>query len=101
MAKTLEGVVVFATYKSEDVFNWTDPASGKVKPLRSLKVLLPHGDGSVTKESLNMPDNYSLPPLKAGEVYGFPVIATVSRKKGTLSLTLRDDMRPFPAPPIQ
>lgn len=101
MAKTLEGIVVFATFQREDTYPWTNPADGKVKHLRSVKVLLPHGDGSVTKESLGMPDNYRLPPLTAGEVYGFPVIASVSRKKGTLSLNLREDMKPFPAPPVE
>lgn len=100
MTKTLEGMVVFATFERLGSFNWTDPATGQSKPLRSVKVLLPHGDGTVTRESLTLPDNYELPLLDAQQPYGFPCIATV-RKNGRLTLTLRKDMKPFPAPAIQ
>lgn len=101
MAKTLEGMVVFATFERLDSFNWTDPATGQSKPLRSVKVLLPHGDGTVTRESLTLPDKYDLPLLDAQQPYGFPCIATVSRKSGRISLSLRRDLKPFPAPSIE
>jgi hypothetical protein len=100
MAK-LSGVVLFAVFEREDTFNYVNPTDGKSKLLRSVKVLLPHGDGTVTRESLSIPDNYELPSLNAEQAYGFPCVATVSRKSGKLQFSLQRTLKPFPAPEMQ
>lgn len=100
MANTLQGIQLFSTFERNDEFLWTDPKTGQSKMLRSLKVLLAHGDGTVTRESISIPDNYELPKLEPEATYGFPCIVTVSRKSGRLNFTLRRDMKPFPAPEI-
>lgn len=98
MAKPLQGIVVFATYEKEDVFQYTDPKTNVTRPLRSLKVLLAHGDGTVTRESIGIPPEFNASSLEPQKVIGFPVIASVSKKSGKLSFTLAASMRPFPAP---
>lgn len=100
MARTLEGMVVCATFERMDTFNWNDPATGQVKPIRSAKVLLAHGDGTVTRESLTLPPNFDIPALEAGKAYAFPCVASVSKKTGKVNYTLRIDLKPFPAPTI-
>lgn len=99
MAK-IEGVVAFAKFEKADTFQWTDPANGQVKPIRSLKVLLEHGDGTRTRESLSLPAGMDAPNLQAGQVYGFPCTVTLNKKKQLLSWTLRVDLAPFPAPDL-
>lgn len=101
MPKTIEGVVVFAIHEKEDTFNYTNPTDGRSKLLRSVKVRLPHGDGTVTRESLSIPDNYELPKLDAEQVYGYPCVLSVSKKSGKPAFSLRHDMKPFPAPKME
>ena len=93
----LTGLVLFAKHEREDEFNYK-PVDGPAKLLRSVKVLLPHGDGTVTRESLSIPDNYELPKLSPETFYGYPCTATVSKKTGKTSFTLRRDLKPFTAP---
>lgn len=100
MAKTLEGMVVCATFERMDTFNWNDPTSGQMKPIRSAKVLLAHGDGTVTRESLTLPAGFDIPSLEVGKAYAFPCTASVSKKTGKVNYTLRTDLKPFPAPTI-
>ena len=101
MAKSIDGLVVFAEFEKQDSFLWQDPATGQSKPIRSLKVLMAHGDKTVTRESLTLPPNYELPALKPGEKYGFPVVVSINKKKQILSWNLRSDMAPFPAPRLE
>lgn len=102
MAKTLTGLVAFASFERDDVYNYTNPADGKSKLLRSLKVLLAHGDGTVTRESLSIPDNYPHSTnLTPGQAYGFPVVSSVSKKTNKQQYALRQDVKPFPAPQIE
>lgn len=96
--KTLAGAFVAGPFEKVDVFNWTDPATGQVKPLRSVKMLLPHGDGTVTRESLTIPPEMNLPQLQANEVYFFPCTVTINKKRQTISWTLIPDRPPFLAP---
>lgn len=100
MSTTLQGTMLFARKERNDEFAWTDPKTGQTKMLRSLKVLLSHGDGTVSRESISIPDNYELPKIDDGEMYVFPCIVTVSRKNGRLNYALRRDMKPFPVPAI-
>lgn len=100
MADHLEGVVLFAEYERFDTFNWTDPTTGTVKPINSLKVLLPQGDGTVTRESITLPPNYRAPSLTAGQAYGFPVTARLNKKRQQISWDARADLMPFPAPAV-
>lgn len=100
MAKTISGTVLFGTFKQLDTYNWTDPASGQVKPLNSFKVLVAHGDGTVSLESISFPPNYQAPRLKEGDAYGFPCSGRVSKKSGKLNWTARSDLMPFPAPQL-
>lgn len=99
--KTIDGLVLFARFEKADTFVWHDPATGQQKPIRSLKVLVANGDGTITRESLTLPANYEPPALKAGEMFGFPVLVTFSKKKQILNWNLRSDMTPFPAPQLQ
>lgn len=101
MAGTMEGTVVFGTYKTTETFNYTDPTNGQVKPLVSMKVLVAHGDGTVSLESLSVPPNYRAPELTSGRAYGFPCTPRVGRKDMKLRWTLRADFLPFPAPALQ
>ncbi len=101
MAKTLEGVFVSAIFEKVDVFNWQDPVSGQTKPIRSLKVLLAHGDGCVTRESITLPNGVEAPRLNVGEKYALPVTVSLNKKRQTLTYTLRTDFPPMPAPAIE
>jgi hypothetical protein len=100
MSKIL-GMLMAAQQERTDEFVWVDPKTGQAKTLRSIKVLLPHGDGTITRESISIPDNYELPALQPNLSYAFPVIVTVSRKSGRLNYTLRRDLKPFPAPQLE
>lgn len=97
MPKTMEGFVAFAIFEKEDTFNYV-PEKGPSKLLRSVKVRLPHGDGTITRESLSVPDNYELPRMEPEKTYGFPCVVSVSKKSGKLTLSLRHDLKPFDAP---
>lgn len=98
MSSPLQGPVLFARYEKLDTFNWTDPTTGTQKPIVSFKVLLAHGDGTVTRESITLPPGYSAPNLSAGEIYGFPVTARLNKKRQQISWDARQDLMPFPAP---
>lgn len=98
MTKTLEGVIVCAKLEKFDIFQWTDPANGQVKPIRSLKVLLAHGDGTVTRESISLSPSAADPQLTEGKIYAFPCTVSLNKKRQLLSWTLRADLVPFPAP---
>lgn len=96
MAK-YQGLVMFARFEKADTFNWTDPTTSQMKPIRSLKVLLPHKDGTVTRESLSLPPGMDTPRLQAGEVYGFPCSWTLNKKRQVVSWTLGSE----PLPPLE
>ena len=96
----LQGVIVCATVEKLDTFQWTDPANGQVKPIRSIKVLLAHGDGTVTRESISIPASMRDPHLEEGKVYALPCTVTLNKKRQQVSFTLRTDIPPFPAPQI-
>jgi hypothetical protein len=98
-ARELQGMIVCVVYEKDDSFEWVDPKSNQVKPLRSLKVRFPHGDGTVTRESIAVTHRFDSSSLQPETAYAFPVVATVN-KKGRLNFTLRQDIRPFPAPMI-
>lgn len=100
MSSPLQGPVLFAQFERMDTFNWTDPQSGTVKPIHSFKVLLAHGDGTVTRESITLPPNYKAPNLSNGDVYGFPVTARLNKKRMQISWDARADLLPFPAPGV-
>lgn len=100
MSSQVRGHVIIGTFEKEDVFNWTDPTTGTVKPIRSLKILLPHGDGTVTRESITLPPNYRLPNLTAGNVYGFPVNPRLNKKRQQITWDARQDVMPFEAPAL-
>lgn len=97
MAKVVEGIILFAKFEKAELFNWQDPATGQTKPIRSVKVLLAHGDGTVSRESLSIPPDMAEPKLNPGEVYGFRVSASVSKKRQTMSWTLVPGAAPLPA----
>lgn len=97
----LQGPVLFATFEKIDTFNWTDPTNGLQKPIVSFKVLLAHGDGTVTRESITLPPQYKAPTLAPGEIYGFPVTARLNKKRQQVSWDARADLLPFPVPDIQ
>jgi hypothetical protein len=98
MAKTLTGLVMFAEFELADTFNWTDPKTNAVKPLRSIKVLVNNGDKTITRESISVPDGHVIPDLEVSQVYGFPVISGYSKKRNENTYALRTDVAPFPAP---
>lgn len=100
MATHMKGIVLFAELERYDTFNWTDPTTGTVKPINSIKILLPQGDGTVTRESITLPPNYQAPKLTAGQAYGFPVTARFNKKRQQISWDARPDMMPFAAPTI-
>lgn len=101
MAKKIEGAWVFGEFKLLDTFMWTDPTTGQVKPIRSLKVLISHGDGTVTLESLALPPDYTPPRLAPGESYGFPCRARLNKKKQIVNWDLRGDPAPIPSPELE
>jgi hypothetical protein len=98
MSSRLQGPVLFAQFERMDTFNWTDPQTGTLKPINSYKVLLAHGDGTVSRESITLPQGYRTPSLNAGEMYGFPVTARLNKKRQQISWDARPDLMPFPAP---
>ncbi|HRD74682.1 MAG TPA: hypothetical protein PK264_01905 [Hyphomicrobiaceae bacterium] len=98
MATTLQGIVLFATFEKEDVFQYTDPKTNVVRPLRSLKVLLAHGDGTVTRESISIGPDFNASALTPQKVFGFQTTAVVSKKTGRLSFTLVPNTPILPAP---
>ncbi|WP_334145800.1 hypothetical protein [Hyphomicrobium sp.] len=100
MSTRLQGHVLFGTFEKIDTFQWTDPQTGTLKPINSFKVLLAHGDGTVTRESITLPPNYRMPTLNNGEMYGFPVSARLNKKRQQISWDARQDLMPFPAPEI-
>jgi hypothetical protein len=100
MGKQLNGAMIFAKVK-KDVFPWVDPANGQTKPIRSLKILLYHGDGTVTKESISIPPGMADPNVNEEQVYALPVTVGFSKKRQQVSYTLRSDMAPFVAPEIE
>ncbi|MDQ8699264.1 hypothetical protein [Hyphomicrobium sp. LHD-15] len=97
----LEGPVLFARFEKLDTYNWTDPASGLLKPLASMKVLLAHGDGTVTRESIALPNAFKAPTLIPGEMYGFPVTVRLNKKRQQISWDARADLMPFQISAIQ
>jgi len=92
----VKGHVLFATYEKNDVFNWQDPTTGQMKPIRSIKVLLDQGDGTVTRESIALPPDMSFPALNIGEVYGFRIMTSVNKKRLQVSYTLVPGREPLP-----
>lgn len=98
MSSVLHGPVLFAQFEKFDTFQWTDPQTGTLKPINSFKVLLAHGDGTVTRESITLPQNYKAPTLTAGQVYGFPVTARLNKKRQQISWDARQDLMPFSPP---
>jgi hypothetical protein len=101
MSKQLRGVVAFAEVEKFDLFNWVDPANGQTKPIKSLKILLHHGDGTVTRESISLPPSMADPQLKEKIIYALPVTVTFNKKRQQVTYTLRSDMAPFVAPEIE
>lgn len=101
MAKVVEGIVAFCRFEKADVFNWQDPSTGQMKPLRSLKVLLPHGDGTVSRESISIPPEMDIPRLNPGEIYGFRCAVNLNKKKLTLNWTLVPGSTPLPSLEIE
>ena len=95
---TIEGVFVCGKFEKVDLFQWTDPTTNQVKPIRSVKMLLSHGDGTVSRESLSIPTDMNLPMLREGEIYAFPCTVTINKKRQTVSWTLVPDRPPFLAP---
>lgn len=100
MSIRLQGPVLFAEFERMDTFNWTDPQTGGVKPINSFKVLLAHGDGTVTRESITLPPNYRAPALKQGSIYGFPVTVRLNKKRQAISWDARADLMPFEGPSV-
>lgn len=98
MSTHMQGPVLFAQFEKLDTFNWTDPTNGIQKPINSFKVLLAHGDGTVTRESITLPPNYRTPNLNPGDAYGFPVTARLNKKRQQITWDARQDLMPFPAP---
>lgn len=98
---TLQGPVLYARFEKIDTFNWTDPTNGMQKPIVSYKVLLAHGDGTVTRESITLPNQYPTPDLTPGEIYGFPVTARLNKKRMQISWDARSDLMPFRATDAQ
>jgi len=101
MPKQLNGIIVCAVVEQLAVFQWTDPANGQVKPIRSVKVLLAHGDGTVTRESISIPSSMADPKLTEGQMYALPCTVTLNKKRQVIGFTLRSDLPPFPAPEIE
>jgi len=84
-----------------DRFDWIDPKSEKVKPLKSIKVLVNNGDGTVTRESISLPDGMAPPELQKDEAYVFQIVQpSYNRKKDEIRYTLLAGSVPFPAPVI-
>jgi hypothetical protein len=100
MAKQLRGMFAGVEIEKFEVFNWTDPANGQVKPIKSLKVLMSHGDGTVTRESISLPPNMPDPQLKEKQLYMVPVTVSFNKKRQQVSFTLRSDIAPFIAPEV-
>ena len=96
MAKRLKGVIVCALVEKFEVFNWVDPANGQTKPIKSLKALLEHGDGTVERISVSLAPGMADPGLKDGDVYALPCSVTLNKKRQQITYTLRST--PFPAP---
>lgn len=94
----LHGHVLFATFEKVDSFQWTDPGTGTLKPINSFKVLLAHGDGTVSRESITLPQSFRAPNLASGQMYGFPVTARLNKKRQQITWDARQDLMPFPAP---
>ena len=44
----LTGAFVSLLYERTDTFDWADPKTGVVKPIRNFVGLMSHGDGCVT-----------------------------------------------------
>lgn len=100
MSTYIQGPVLFAKFEKLDTFNWTDPTTGIQKPIMSFKVLLAHGDGTVTRESITLPPQYKVPNLAHGQVYGFPVTASLNKKRQQVQWNARNDLPPFNAPEL-
>jgi hypothetical protein len=96
MTKRFQGLLMCALVEKLDIFNWTDPANGQVKPIKSLKVLLPHGDGTVERISVSLPPTMPEPRVTEGEVYALPCSVTLNKKRQQITYTLRGT--PLPAP---
>lgn len=101
MAKTLQGIVMGATPESTAVYNWLDPVTQQQKPIKSIRVLLAHGDGTITRENISLPANMDFPKLEMGRPMLFPVSVSLNKKKQIVTYTLRSDIPPMPAPNIE
>lgn len=97
----LNGLLVVAKYELVDTFNWVDPDTKLPKPIMSFKVLLAHGDGTITRESISLPPLYKTPALTPGELYGFPVLVRYNKKRGFITYTARADQMPIPVARLQ
>lgn len=96
----LKGMLLCGTVEKLDQFDWTDPATGQLKPIRSIKLLLPHGDGTITRESVSIPNGARVPDLELGADYAIPCTASINKKRQQVTYTLRLDLAPFPAPEL-
>lgn len=100
MTTRMQGHILMGTFEKHDSFQWTDPVTGILKPINSLKVLVAHSDGTVTRESITLPPNYPTPNLAKGDMYGFPVTVRLNKKRQQIAFDARQDLMPFPAPEI-
>jgi hypothetical protein len=100
MNKIIQGLLMAATPESTATFMWTDPTSQQQKPIKSIRVLLAHGDGTVTRESISLPPNTDFPQLTIGSPMLFPVTVSINKKKQLINYTLRTDLPPMPAPSL-
>ena len=96
-----QGPVLFARFEKLDTFNWTDPLNGVQKPIVSYKVLLAHGVGTVTRESITLPNQQRAANLTPGEFYGFPVSARLNKKRQQINWDARADLMPFTLSTLQ
>lgn len=95
MTKPMQGPILFAQFEKLDTFTWIDPTTNIGKPITTFKVLLPHGDGTVSRESITLPPNYKPPVLTAGTYYGFPVVVKYNKKRQQITWEARSDLLPI------
>ena len=98
--KTLTGALICGTIEKIDQYDWTDPATNQVKPIRSIKLLVAHGDGTVTRESITIPAGMRTPDLRIGTQYAIPCTVSLNKKRQQVTYAVRADIQPFPAPEI-
>lgn len=94
------GFVLVARFEKLDEVVHHNPKTGMDTTFHYMTVCAELGDGTVTRQFINLPPGCETFALEPDHVYAFPVVPRVSRTNGDIVFTLRKGKTPLSAQEI-